>query len=153
MQLKELFKTFDSIILASEVTNNSSSDNQTRTLETERLTLARVFTHPQREMWDIIDKGLDTPEWLRGSIYPKKIGEMTIDFTPEGVYLNRIDVSTGKGFGTETMKAILDDLNKRGHTAFKTYIENSNHASQNMVRKLGFKESETSKEGSYWVNE
>jgi len=122
------------------------------TIETDRLIIIKSFSSPLREMYEIKDKGNDTPDWLRGSMYPRHVGDLTIDFLPNNeAHFNWINMSGGKGFATETIKAILKNLKERGITKAKTYIESSNYAPQKIARKLGFKEAEIQKQGSYWT--
>ncbi|MDD5690029.1 MAG: NUDIX domain-containing protein, partial [Caldisericia bacterium] len=121
-------------------------------IDTDRLLIKQSFLSEgnKRMMFEGFDKQIDKPEWIR-SKSPKKVTDLSIDLIPDKnyAYLNRID-STGKGYGVETLSAVIKELKKRGINKFEGYIESNNIASQNMMKKLGAIESEKRKYGSIW---
>lgn len=123
-------------------------------IETERLIIRKTFVADDnsRIMYEALAKVKDDEKWLYPNKETKgKVGDLTIDITGGKVYLNRIDVSKGKGYGVETLKAVINDMQKVGFKEFTGYIEANNIASQNMMKKLGAVLTKKTKDGGYWT--
>lgn len=123
-------------------------------IETERLLIKQSFLSDagDRMMFESFNKQLDVAEWARQKRLPKVV-DFTVDINRQKRtgYLNRMDASGGKGFGTETMSRVLQELKNKGITYFEGYIETSNIASQKMMQKVGAIKVRTLKDGAVWA--
>ena len=77
--------------------------------------------------------------WLNGDSID--IGDATVDIISDGsAYLNRIDITYGKGQGRGpvVVTKILAELQKHGISYVTAYVEHRNAISRSMFMKLGF---------------
>jgi hypothetical protein len=101
--------------------------------------------------------GSEYQSWLHGDDRPE-VGEVSLDISNRGLdaYVNRIDVSYGKGqgYGTMLLTEAMIRAKEHGVRTMTAYIEHRNPVSKSLFRKAGFieqpeKEWET-QYGRYW---
>lgn len=121
--------------------------------ESARLGFTYTIDASGRRMF--IDARLKSPDWLEKAmidVHPERPAvEQTVDLDGDEAYLNRMDANFhGRGYGRETMQAVLRFLKSRGFKHARGYIEHGNTNSQNMMKKLGAVQGEYKEHGAYW---
>jgi len=102
---------------------------------------------------EIDERSISNELLIFSSFYKKEeVVKLIVKINTNDAFIKRIDsLVQGRGYGFETLEAVIKYLKQNGYKNFSAYIEKGNIKSEKMFSKLGFHQSDDGHQGNYWT--